>query len=154
LTAKKDTVTIYTDGGCDPNPGVGGWAAVLIYGTHKKELSGAEPASTNNRMEMTAAIRALQALKRPCRVVLHTDSQYLKRGITEWLPNWKRRQWKRKGGPLKNEDLWRKLDHLNSAHQVTWRWVRGHVGNRYNERCDQLAEQAIHKLKRSGRSAH
>ena len=145
----SDVVVIYTDGGCDPNPGVGGWGAVLRYQSRMKELSGSERKTTNNRMEMTAAIRALEALKRPCEVILHTDSQYLKRGITEWLPGWKSRNWQRKGGVLKNEDLWRRLDALVQAHRVTWRWVRGHAGHRDNERCDELAENAIRKLKRS-----
>lgn len=143
----NEMVVIYTDGGCDPNPGTGGWAAILLCGHREKVLSGGEAATTNNRMEMTAAIRALEALKRSCRVVLHTDSQYLQRGITEWLPNWKRRNWTRRGGALQNEDLWRRLDALTSQHQVTWRWVRGHAENVHNNRCDALASAAIHRQK-------
>jgi len=151
MAAKNEQVVIYTDGGCDPNPGVGGWAAVLRYGRHQKEISGGESATTNNRMEMTAAIQALRQRKRPCRVVVHTDSEYLRRGITEWLPGWKRRGWRRKDGPLLNEDLWRELDALTAIHHVTWRWVRGHSGNSVNERCDELAAEAIRSRKR-GRS--
>lgn len=144
---KQDTeqVIIYTDGGCEPNPGVGGWAAVLTCKGRTKELFGGESQTTNNRMEMLAAIRALEALKRPCRVLLHTDSEYLRLGVTEWLPNWKKRQWKRKGGPLKNEDLWRQLDVLTEKHEVSWKWVPGHAGIPLNERCDQLAQEAIRR---------
>ena len=144
-------VTIYTDGGCDPNPGTGGWGAVLIYGEHVKELSGGEAETTNNRMEMTAALRALEALKKPCKVTLYTDSEYLRRGITEWLPGWKRRGWKRKTGPVLNEDLWRALDARAQEHDVSWKWVRGHNGNFYNERCDALAGEAIARQRRAGR---
>lgn len=137
-------VTIYTDGGCDPNPGVGGWGAVLIHGAHRKELSGGAPESTNNRMEMTAAIEALRALKRPCRVTLYTDSEYLKRGVTEWMPGWKRRGWKRgRDGEVKNVDLWQALDAEIQRHEIEWRWVRGHSGVPENERCDVLAQEAI-----------
>lgn len=143
-------VTIYTDGGCDPNPGIGGWGAILIFKGRERELSGSDPESTNNRMEMTAAIEALSALKRPCTVVLHTDSEYLKKGITEWLPGWKRRNWRRKGGPIKNLDLWRDLDRLAGIHQVQWRWVKGHAGHHYNERCDALATAAIARAKTGG----
>lgn len=141
-------VIIYTDGGCEPNPGTGGWGAVLCYGEVCKELSGGEHDTTNNRMELTAAIRALEALKRPCDVVLTTDSEYVKRGITEWLPGWKRRNWRRKTGPVKNEDLWRRLDALTQKHRVTWRWTRGHAGDPLNERCDALAGEAIGRLRR------
>ena len=147
--AARTDVTIYTDGGCDPNPGTGGWAAVLLYKAVVKELSGGEQETTNNRMELTAAIRALEALKRACKVTLHTDSQYLQKGITEWLPGWKKRGWKRKEGAVKNEDLWRALDALCDRHDVTWKWVRGHAGNFYNERCDELAQERITALKRS-----
>ena len=143
MTEKGDQVTIYTDGGCNPNPGVGGWAAVLVYKHREKELTGGAPETTNNRMEMTAAIEALATLKRPCKVAMVTDSQYLQKGITEWLPNWKRRNWQRKGGPVKNQDLWQRLDKALDGHQVTWRWVRGHAGDYYNERCDELASEAI-----------
>lgn len=136
-------VTIYTDGACDPNPGPGGWAAVLIYKQHEKNLSGSETQTTNNRMELTAAVRALQALKQPCQVELFTDSEYLKRGVTEWMPNWRKRQWRRKGGVLANVDLWQALDQALTPHRVQWNWVRGHAGNRNNERVDRLARQAI-----------
>jgi ribonuclease HI len=136
-------VTIYTDGACSPNPGPGGWAALLRTGDAEKELSGGEPDTTNNRMELTAALRALQALKKPCRVELYTDSEYLKRGITEWLPGWRARGWKRKDGVLKNVELWQALDGELKRHRVSWHWVRGHAGQRENERVDRLARQAI-----------
>ena len=136
-------VTIYTDGACDGNPGPGGWAAWLSYGKASKEISGGEKDTTNNRMELTAAIRALEALKQPCQVDLYTDSEYLKRGITEWLPGWKARQWKRKAGPLKNADLWMALDAALARHKVSWHWLRGHAGQPNNERVDLLARRAI-----------
>ena len=136
-------VTIYTDGACDPNPGPGGWAALLRSGPHEKVLSGSEARTTNNRMELTAAIRALEALKGPARVTLYTDSEYLKRGITEWLPGWRRRGWRRKGGELANQDLWQALDAALKTHRVGWRWVRGHAGHPENERVDRLAREAI-----------
>ena len=136
-------VTIYTDGACDPNPGPGGWAALLRSGTHEKELSGSDPHTTNNRMELTAALEALRSLKQPCRVILYTDSEYLKRGITEWLPNWRRRGWKRKGGAVANIDLWLALDTALHLHSVRWHWVRGHTGEKDNERVDALAHAAI-----------
>ena len=142
-----DAVVIYTDGGCVPNPGVGGWAAVLLYKDSRKELSGGEMQSTNNRMELTAAITALESLKRPCKVILYTDSQYVRNGITEWLPGWRKRNWRRKGGAVLNVDLWRRLDAAASQHSVEWRWVRGHAGNPENERCDALAEREIAKLR-------
>ncbi|HIJ64379.1 MAG TPA: ribonuclease HI [Candidatus Hydrogenedentes bacterium] len=146
-TRRGERVTIYTDGGCDPNPGVGGWAAVLLCKGKCKELSGNERQTTNNRMEMTAAIKALEALKRPCMVELHTDSEYLQKGITTWLPDWKRRNWQRKRGEIKNLDLWKRLDELATVHHVNWVWVRGHAGDPLNEHCDQLAAQAIARLK-------
>jgi ribonuclease HI len=136
-------VTVYTDGACDPNPGPGGWAALLLYGDHEKVLTGAEPRTTNNRMELTAAVRAFEALKRPCRVDFFTDSEYLKRGITEWMPAWRKRNWRRKGGALANVDLWQELDAAVKPHQICWHWVRGHAGNPSNERVDRLARQAI-----------
>ena len=136
-------VTIYTDGACSGNPGPGGWGAILRAGRHEKELSGGETDTTNNRMELRAALEALRALTEPCQVTLYTDSEYLKKGITLWLPNWKRRNWRRKGGKLANVDLWMKLDEEISRHQISWRWVRGHAGNVMNERVDQLARQAI-----------
>jgi ribonuclease HI len=135
-------VQIYTDGACDGNPGPGGWAALLRFGASEKVITGSQPSTTNNRMELTAAVQALQALNRPCQVTIYTDSQYLKRGITEWLPAWRLRGWRRKGGPLANADLWRALDAALQPHQVTWQWVRGHAGHRYNERVDQLAREA------------
>jgi len=144
---KEECVEIYTDGACDPNPGVGGWAAVLVYKGRHKEMSGGEADTTNNRMEMTAAIEALEALKRPCVARLTTDSQYLKNGITVWLPAWKRRNWHRSGGELKNVDLWKRLDELSQKHDVEWHWVRGHAGHAYNERCDALATEARNRVK-------
>ena len=138
-------ITIYTDGGADPNPGAGGWAAILLDKASGKvrEISGGEPRATNNRMELTAAIRGLEALKRRCRVRLYTDSQYLRKGITEWLPGWIARGWKRKDGELQNEDLWRRLSELIREHEVSWEWVKGHAGERYNERADELATRAL-----------
>jgi ribonuclease HI len=135
-------VQIYTDGACDGNPGPGGWAALLRFGASEKVITGSQPSTTNNRMELTAAVQALQALNRPCQVTIYTDSQYLKRGITEWLPAWRLRGWRRKGGPLANADLWRALEAALQPHQVTWQWVRGHAGHRYNERVDWLAREA------------
>ena len=137
------SVVIYTDGASDPNPGPGGWAALLLYNAHEKVLTGAENPTTNNRMELTAAIRGLQSLRRPCAVTLYTDSEYLKRGITEWLPGWRRRSWRRKGGALANIELWQALDLALQPHNVDWRWVRGHAGNALNQRVDRLARQAI-----------
>lgn len=135
----KPEVTIYTDGSCQGNPGPGGWGAILEYGKHERLLSGGEKDTTNNRMELRAALEALRALTEPCRVTLFTDSEYLKKGITEWMPNWKRRNWRRKGGKLANVDLWMKLDEEISRHEIDWRWVRGHAGNAMNERVDKLA---------------
>ena len=143
----RNTVIVYTDGGCDPNPGVGGWGAVLLFGDHRKELSGGEDESTNNRMDLIAAIEALETLQRPCRVELHTDSEYLKKGFTTWLPDWKKRGWRRKRGAVKNEDLWRRLDEAVGRHDVVWKWVRGHTGVDENERCDTLAAQEIARRK-------
>jgi ribonuclease HI len=139
-------VIIYTDGGCDPNPGPGGWAVLLQFGDHERTLSGAEAQSTNNRMELTAAIQALQALKRSCQVDIYTDSQYLRKGITEWLPGWRRRGWRRKGGALANLDLWQTLDKLAQGHEIAWHWVRGHTGSPGNERVDALVRQARRQL--------
>jgi ribonuclease HI len=145
MTDDLPKVTVYTDGGADPNPGFGGWAAVLLDEASGKtrELSGGEPHTTNNRMELTAAIRALEALKLPCRVKLFTDSVYLKKGITEWLPGWVARGWRRKEGVLQNEDLWRRLSELVEKHEIHWGWVKGHAGNRWNERADVLATESI-----------
>ncbi|HRO60653.1 MAG TPA: ribonuclease HI [Burkholderiaceae bacterium] len=140
----NESVDIYTDGACKGNPGPGGWGALLRYGEHERELFGGESATTNNRMELTAVIEALRALKRPSQVVVHTDSQYVQKGVTEWLRNWKQRGWKtadRK--PVKNEDLWRALDTLLTSHQISWRWVRGHSGHPENERADALANRGV-----------
>ena len=137
-------VVIYTDGACSGNPGPGGWGAILISGAHERELCGGNRATTNNRMELTAAIRALEALKRPCRVELHTDSQYLRQGITEWLAGWKARGWRTASkAPVKNEDLWRELDAARGRHEVAWRWVKGHAGHPLNERADELARRGL-----------
>lgn len=141
--ASLPNVTIYTDGACDPNPGPGGWAALLRFGEQEKILTGSAPHTTNNRMELTAAIQALKALKRPCLVDFYTDSEYLRRGITEWLPNWRARNWRRKRGSLANIDLWQELDAAVREHQIEWHWVRGHAGDRHNQRVDRLARQAI-----------
>jgi len=133
-------VTIYTDGACSGNPGPGGWAAILKFGPHEKELSGGEAQTTNNRMELLGAINGLQALKEPCAVDLFTDSQYLSNAINlGWLEGWKKKNWKRKDGALKNVDLWQTLDELLQTHSVTFHWVKGHAENAYNNRCDALA---------------
>ena len=142
---KLAEVTIYTDGSCNPNPGPGGWAALLIYGKHQKTISGSEKHSTNNRMELTAAIQAIGALKIPSKVNLYTDSQYLKRGITEWLPSWRKRNWRRKGGTLANAELWQELDQAIKSHNITWHWIQGHANNRFNNLVDGLAKKAIQK---------
>ena len=143
-------VAIYSDGGCDPNPGPGGWAVILHYGKHRRELSGFALATTNNRMELRAAIEGLSALKEPCQVSLYTDSEYLKNGITAWVSAWKRNGWKAKDKkPVKNVDLWKRLDELAQKHHVAWHWVRGHSGHAQNERCDQLATAAIQTARRT-----
>jgi ribonuclease HI len=139
-----EVVRIYTDGACKGNPGPGGWGALLRSGTHERELYGGDPATTNNRMELTAVIRALEALKRPSKVEVYTDSEYVMKGITEWLAAWKRRGWKtadRK--PVKNADLWRELEELVHKHEVRWHWVRGHAGHPENERADALANRGV-----------
>jgi ribonuclease HI len=141
------TVEIYTDGACRGNPGPGGWAALLLAGGHEREISGAEAQTTNNRMELTAVIRALEALKRPIEGAIYTDSQYVRQGVLEWMPNWKARGWKtadRK--PVKNQDLWQALDALVVRHKLEWHWVKGHSGNVGNERVDELANRAIDAL--------
>ncbi len=144
----KKHVEIFTDGACSGNPGPGGWGAVLRYGQHEKELSGAEARTTNNRMELMAAIAALEALKEPCEVELTTDSVYLRDGITKWIHNWKRNDWKTSGKkPVKNAELWRRLDEAAARHDVTWHWVKGHDGHAENERADALAREAIRRLK-------
>ena len=136
-------VEIYSDGACDPNPGPGGWAALLRSGNNEKEISGGERHTTNNRMELTAALEALRTLKPPCEGDFYTGSEYLRRGITEWLPGWRARNWRRKGGELKNVELWQALDSVLRPHQIHWHWVRGHAGHRENERVDRLAKAAI-----------
>jgi ribonuclease HI len=136
-------VIIYTDGACYGNPGPGGWAALLRYKKREKVLTGSHPDTTNNRMELTAAVQALESLKRSCRVNFYTDSEYLKRGITEWMSNWRKRGWRRKGGKLANAELWQSLDKAAENHQIEWHWVRAHAGNRHNERVDRLARRAI-----------
>jgi ribonuclease HI len=146
MMAELRRLTIYSDGACEPNPGKGGWAALLLGGSHEKVLSGADAYTTNNRMELTAAVRSLQSLKEPCRVDFYTDSEYLRRGITEWLPDWRRRGWKRKGGKLANIDLWQALDASMAGHEITWHWVRAHAGNQYNNRVDGLARKAMHEI--------
>lgn len=134
------SVEVFTDGACLGNPGPGGWGALLRYRQQERELSGGEPVTTNNRMELMAAIRALEALTEPCEVILTTDSQYVRQGITEWLPNWLRRNWKTASGqPVKNQDLWQLLDAAVKRHRIDWRWVKGHSGHAENERVDQLA---------------
>lgn len=146
-------VVIYTDGACSGNPGPGGWGAVLMSGAHERDLWGGEPMTTNNRMELFAAIAALEALKRPCRVELHTDSQYLRQGITEWISGWKARGWRTAAkAPVKNEDLWRRLDAARARHEVSWRWVKGHAGHPLNERADELARRGCEEA-RPGRAA-
>jgi ribonuclease HI len=140
----KPEVELFTDGACSGNPGPGGWGAILRSGTHEKELSGGEPATTNNRMEMMAVIRGLAALKQPSRVVLHTDSRYVLDGASKWIKGWKKNGWKTADKkPVKNDDLWRLLDVEAGRHDITWRWVRGHTGHPENERADALARAAI-----------
>lgn len=139
-----DTIYIYSDGACKGNPGAGGWGALLISGGHRKEISGGEANTTNNRMEMTAVIRALESLKRPSTVEVHTDSQYVQKGISEWMSGWKRRNWRTADGkPVKNQDLWLQLDALSQLHRIEWKWVRGHAGHPENERADALANQGV-----------
>ncbi len=140
-------VVIYTDGACRGNPGPGGWGAILQYGDKTRELCGGEPNTTNNRMELTAAIRALAALSRACDVVLITDSKYVRHGIEDWLPQWKRRGWRTAARkPVKNVDLWQELDAMVQDHHVEWRWVRGHTGNEGNERADDLANRGLDEM--------
>jgi ribonuclease HI len=153
VTTAAKRVVIHTDGACSGNPGPGGWGAILEYNGTMRELFGGEPETTNNRMELTAAIEALRALKGSCIVELHTDSVYLRDGITKWIRGWKRNGWKTSAKkPVKNDDLWRALDALADAHQVEWRWVRGHAGHDLNERADELARQGrISAASRGGR---
>lgn len=137
-------VSIWTDGACSGNPGPGGWGAVLRYGAHEKELRGGEALTTNNRMELTAAIQALESLNRPAEVILHTDSQYLRGGVTDWIAGWKRNGWRTAARkPVKNEDLWRRLDAARERHAVEWRWVKGHADDDLNARADELARKGM-----------
>ena len=146
--SETDEVVIYTDGACKGNPGPGGWGALLVYKGAEKELWGGDPNTTNNRMELMAAIAGLIALTRPCSVKLVTDSQYVMKGIQEWLPNWKKRGWKTASKePVKNADLWQKLDEEVNGHQVSWQWVRGHTGHPGNERADQLANRGVDEVR-------
>ena len=147
-------VVIHTDGACRGNPGPGGWGALLRFGDKEKALTGGEALTTNNRMELMAAISALEALTRPCRVELHTDSQYVRNGVTEWIHGWKKRGWLTADKkPVKNEDLWRRLDAARARHQVDWRWVKGHAGHPENERADQLANQGLEAAQAAARGS-
>ena len=142
-----DKVEIFTDGACRGNPGPGGWGALLRYGGHEKELYGAEKETTNNRMELMAAIQALETLRRACHVDLTTDSQYVRKGITEWMANWKKNGWKTSAKtPVKNADLWKRLENAATRHQVHWHWIKGHSGHEENERADLLANRAIDEM--------
>lgn len=146
--SEKAPVVIYTDGACSGNPGPGGWGAILTYGDKCKEISGGEALTTNNRMELMAAIAALEALTRPSRVELHTDSSYLKNGITAWIHGWKKNGWRTADKkPVKNEELWRRLDEARKRHDIDWRWVKGHAGHEENERADELAREAMAEFK-------
>ena len=140
-------VTIFTDGACKGNPGPGGWGAILISGGHRKDIWGGEPETTNNRMELMAAIQALESLKRPCAVELHSDSTYVLKGITEWMAGWKARGWKTGDKkPVKNEDLWKRLDQARLRHEVKWKWVKGHAGHELNEHADALANRGVDEI--------
>ena len=154
MNAAPPHVVIHTDGACSGNPGPGGWGAILSYGDHEKELKGGEANTTNNRMELMAAISALEALKKPCRVDLHTDSQYLRNGIMSWINQWKRNGWRTADKkPVKNVDLWQRLETALERHTVRWHWVRGHVGHAQNERADQLARDGLHEARSGTRGA-
>ncbi len=149
-----DKVEIYTDGACKGNPGPGGWGAWLVAGEHQKELFGGEPNTTNNRMELRAVIEALSALKRPCEIILYTDSQYVQKGISEWIHGWKARGWKTAAKEaVKNADLWQALDAAQARHKIEWRWVKGHAGHVGNERADSLANRGIEISQRQGTAA-
>lgn len=138
---------LYTDGACKGNPGPGGWGVLMRHGKHEKEMCGGELNTTNNRMELTAAIKGLEALTRPCEVILTTDSQYVRQGITNWIDGWKKKGWKTASKqPVKNKDLWQKLDEMNHTHTIEWRWVKGHAGHDENERADQLANQGVDEV--------
>ena len=145
-----DKITIYTDGACKGNPGVGGWGALLVAGNKEKELFGGEKDTTNNRMELMAVIQALNALKRPCEINLYVDSQYVLKGITEWIQGWKAKGWKTASkAPVKNVDLWQALDAARAVHQIEWIWVKGHAGDAGNERADQLANRGVEQAMQS-----
>ena len=147
-SSAKKIIEIFTDGACSGNPGPGGWGAVLRYGEVEKEMNGGEPATTNNRMELMAAIMAIEAVKRPCEIHLHTDSEYLRQGITTWIHSWKARGWKTADKkPVKNVDLWQRLERAIETHDVHWHWVKGHSGHVENERADELARLAIRQMK-------
>ena len=144
---RRNLVEIFTDGACKGNPGVGGWGALLRYAGREKEICGGEPHTTNNRMELLAVIRALESLNRHCHIRLHTDSQYVQKGISEWIHAWKQRGWRTADKkPVKNDDLWRRLDELAAQHDIEWRWVKGHAGHDGNERADKLANRGIETL--------
>lgn len=147
---QENRVTIYTDGACSGNPGPGGWGAIMRFGEHEREMNGGEAETTNNRMELTAAIEALNALKRPCAVDLYTDSTYVRSGISEWMDGWKRKNWRTAANkPVKNADLWQALDTARERHDVTWHWVKGHAGHPDNERADELARGGMEPYKYS-----
>jgi len=141
-------IIIYTDGSCDPNPGPGGWAALIIMDSEEKMLYGSAASSTNNRMELIAAIEALQSIEIEKPIILYTDSQYLKKGVMEWMENWKLRNWKRKGGKLANVDLWKELSKETEKHSITWRWVKAHTGDKYNEQVDRKAKQLAYTARK------
>ena len=146
--AGEERVQIHADGACKGNPGPGGWGATLALGKHVKEIYGGEPLTTNNRMELTAVIRALETLKRPCEADVYTDSQYVQKGVSEWLASWKRRGWRTADKkPVKNVDLWQRLDELASAHRLRWHWVKGHAGHAGNERADALANLGVDSIR-------
>jgi ribonuclease HI len=147
MMASSNEIIAYTDGACVPNPGRGGWAVLLIQNHKETILCGNDPETTNNRMELTAAIHALESQTQPCHFQLHTDSQYLQKGIQEWFPTWQAHEWKIKGKTIANRDLWERLSKATRKHSIEWIWVRGHAGNRYNSRVDILAKQAIYKSK-------
>ncbi|WP_041375609.1 ribonuclease HI [Polymorphum gilvum] len=150
--SSETRVTIHTDGACSGNPGPGGWGAILQFGEHTRELSGGEAQTTNNRMELTAAIKALNALKRPCTVDLYTDSVYVRDGITKWMFNWKRNNWRTSDRkPVKNAELWQALDEAQKRHKISWHWVKGHAGHPENERADELAREGMKPYQRNGR---
>jgi len=150
--SSETRVTIHTDGACSGNPGPGGWGAILQFGEHTRELSGGEAQTTNNRMELTAAIEALNALKRPCTVDLYTDSVYVRDGITKWMFNWKRNNWRTSDRkPVKNAELWQALDEAQKRHKISWHWVKGHAGHPENERADELAREGMKPYQRNGR---